>query len=58
MVTPISLAERLARFDDHWNPRIIADLHDHQVKLSEVRGVLLLIEPRDTRQTVHEYSRI
>ena len=38
MLTRISLAEKLGRFDDHWNPRIIADLNDSHVKLVKVRG--------------------
>ena len=38
MVTTIDLAEKLTRFDDHWNPRIIADLNDSQVKLAKVQG--------------------
>ena len=38
MITRINLAEKLARFDDHWNPRIIADLNDSHVKLAKVRG--------------------
>jgi mannose-6-phosphate isomerase-like protein (cupin superfamily) len=38
VVTRISLAEKLARFDDHWNPRIIADLNDTHVKLAKVQG--------------------
>jgi mannose-6-phosphate isomerase-like protein (cupin superfamily) len=38
VVTRINLAEKLARFDDHWNPRIIADLNDSHVKLAKVQG--------------------
>lgn len=38
MVTRINLAEKLSRFVDHWNPRIIADLNDSQVKLAKVQG--------------------
>ena len=38
MVTAINLAEKLGRFDDHWNPRIIADLNDSHVKLAKVQG--------------------
>ena len=38
MVTTINLAEKLARFDDRWNPRIIADLNDSHVKLAKVQG--------------------
>jgi mannose-6-phosphate isomerase-like protein (cupin superfamily) len=38
VVTRINLAEKLTRFDDHWNPRIIADLNDSHVKLVKVQG--------------------
>ncbi len=38
MVTTINLAQKLGRFDDHWNPRIIADLNDSHVKLAKVQG--------------------
>ena len=38
MTTRISLAEKLSQFTDHWHPRIIADVNDHQVKLAKVRG--------------------
>jgi mannose-6-phosphate isomerase-like protein (cupin superfamily) len=38
VVTRINLAEKLTRFADHWNPRIIADLNDSHVKLVKVRG--------------------
>ncbi|HEX6668515.1 MAG TPA: cupin domain-containing protein [Gemmatimonadales bacterium] len=38
MVTSIDLAEKLTRFDDLWNPRIVADLNDSHVKLAKVLG--------------------
>jgi mannose-6-phosphate isomerase-like protein (cupin superfamily) len=38
VVTTINLAQKLGRFDDHWNPRIIADLNDSHVKLAKVQG--------------------
>jgi mannose-6-phosphate isomerase-like protein (cupin superfamily) len=38
VVTRINLAEKLTRFDDHWNPRIVADLNDSHVKLVKVQG--------------------
>jgi mannose-6-phosphate isomerase-like protein (cupin superfamily) len=38
VVTRINLAEKLTRFDDRWNPRIIADLNDSHVKLVKVQG--------------------
>jgi mannose-6-phosphate isomerase-like protein (cupin superfamily) len=38
VVTRINLAEKLTRFDDRWNPRIVADLNDSHVKLVKVEG--------------------
>jgi mannose-6-phosphate isomerase-like protein (cupin superfamily) len=38
VVTKINLAEKLTRFDDRWNPRIIADFNDSDVKLVKVQG--------------------
>jgi mannose-6-phosphate isomerase-like protein (cupin superfamily) len=34
----VSLREKLALFDDAWNPRIVADLNGQQVKLVRFRG--------------------
>lgn len=34
----ISLAEKLSRFHDHWNPRIVAELNGQQVKLAKFQG--------------------
>lgn len=37
-IVPISLDEKLAAIDDHWNPRIVAELNGQHVKLAKVRG--------------------
>ncbi len=34
----INLAEKLALFSDHWNPRIVAELNGQHVKLVKFRG--------------------
>ena len=34
----INLEEKLSRFSDHWSPRIVGDLNDHEVKLVKIRG--------------------
>jgi mannose-6-phosphate isomerase-like protein (cupin superfamily) len=34
----INLADKLARFDDHWNPRVIAELNGQHVKLVKLLG--------------------
>ena len=38
MIEVVRLEEKLAAFDDHWHPRIVADLNDHHVKLAKVKG--------------------
>lgn len=34
----INLSEKLSRFEDHWSPKVIADLNDSHVKLAKVKG--------------------
>ncbi|MEP6571772.1 MAG: cupin domain-containing protein [Gemmatimonadota bacterium] len=34
----INLAEKLAKFSDHWNPRVIASLNGQDVKLVKFQG--------------------
>ena len=34
----INLAEKLARFSDHWSPKIVAALNGQHVKLVKFRG--------------------
>lgn len=38
MTTRIALDEKFARFADHWNPRVVADLNGQQVKLVKFQG--------------------
>ncbi len=34
----VNLAEKLAKFSDHWNPRLVATLDDYEIKLVKLRG--------------------
>ena len=36
--TVVNLTEKLAKFDDHWSPRIVAQLNDYHLKLVKVQG--------------------
>jgi len=38
MLEKINLTDKLARFADHWHPRIVADLNGQQVKLAKLQG--------------------
>ncbi len=35
---PINLVQKFSQFNDHWNPRIIAELNGQQVKLAKLKG--------------------
>ena len=35
---PINFQEKLARFSEHWSPKIIAQLNDYHFKIVKVRG--------------------
>ena len=35
---PINFADKLAKFDGHWSPRVIAEMNDYQFKLVKVLG--------------------
>lgn len=34
----INIEEKFGLFNDHWNPRIVAELNGQQVKLAKVKG--------------------
>ena len=37
----INLAEKLASFSDHWQPRIIAELNGQHVKIAKLEGAFV-----------------
>lgn len=38
MIEKINLAHKAALFQDHWKPRILAELNGQQVKLAKLQG--------------------
>lgn len=38
MVAVVRLEDKLASFEDHWHPRIVAEVNDSHVKLAKVQG--------------------
>jgi mannose-6-phosphate isomerase-like protein (cupin superfamily) len=38
MLHKINLKDKLSRFQDHWNPRIIAELNGQHIKLAKLSG--------------------
>jgi mannose-6-phosphate isomerase-like protein (cupin superfamily) len=35
---PVSLAQALASFSDHWSPRIVTAVNDYDVRIAKVHG--------------------
>ena len=44
----IHLADKLARFDQHWSPRVVAELNDYQFKLAKLEGEFVWHQHDDT----------
>ena len=43
---PINFQEKLAKFQEHWSPKVIAEMNDYQFKLVKVQGILFGISMR------------
>jgi mannose-6-phosphate isomerase-like protein (cupin superfamily) len=37
-MTKVNFQDKLARFDAHWSPKIVADINDYHVKVVKVQG--------------------
>ncbi|WP_395790981.1 cupin domain-containing protein [Aquimonas sp.] len=45
---PIKLDEKLARFSQHWSPRVVAEMNDYQFKLVKLAGEFVWHAHADT----------
>lgn len=43
----VNLAEKLALFSDHWNPRVVGELNGQHVKLAKFRGEFVWHDHKD-----------
>ena len=46
--TPINLQKKLAKFSDHWSPKIIAQMNDYHFKLVKFKGDFVWHSHEDT----------
>ena len=44
----VNLADKLSRFDEHWSPRIVAQLNDLHIKLAKLDGAFVWHHHDDT----------
>ena len=46
--TPINLAEKFAKFSEHWSPKIVARMNDDEFKLVKLQGEFVWHSHADT----------
>lgn len=44
----VNLAEKLARFSEHWSPKVVAEMNDYQFKLAKLKGEFVWHSHADT----------
>lgn len=44
----INLREKLSLFDEHWSPKVIAEMNDYQFKLVKIEGEFVWHDHPDT----------
>jgi len=44
----INIGDKLAKFSDHWSPRVIAEMNDYQFKLVKIQGDFVWHNHADT----------
>ncbi|MHC8388421.1 cupin domain-containing protein [Pseudomonas sp. MDT2-39-1] len=47
----LNFAEKIARIDSHWSPRVIAEMNDYQFKVVKLLGDFIWHEHLDTDET-------
>lgn len=47
----INFKEKLARFSEHWSPKIIAQMNDYHFKLAKIQGDFVWHSHADTDET-------
>ena len=47
----INFAQKLSLFNDHWQPRVIAEMNDYQFKIVRIEGEFIWHQHADTDET-------
>lgn len=48
---PINFQQKLALFDEHWQPKVIAEMNDYQFKIVKIEGNFVWHDHQDTDET-------
>ncbi len=54
----INIKEKLSRFKEYWNPKIVGELNDHKVQVVKLKGEFVIIphpieHKPEAREEVH-----
>jgi len=44
----INLVAKLAKFSEHWSPRVVAEMNDYQIKLVKLQGEFVWHDHKET----------
>jgi len=47
----INFNQKMAMFDEHWSPKVIAEMNDYQFKLAKLKGDFVFHAHDDTDET-------
>lgn len=47
----VNFAKKLSLFDEHWSPKVIAEMNDYQFKLVKLQGDFIWHDHLDTDET-------
>lgn len=51
MYQPINFAQKLALFNEHWQPKVIAEMNDYQFKIVKIQGDFIWHSHPETDET-------
>ena len=49
--SPVNFNEKLSKFDEQWQPKVIAEMNDYQFKIARVEGEFAWHKHPDTDET-------
>jgi len=47
----INLSEKLGLFNEHWEPKVVAEMNDYQFKVVKIKGDFVWHDHQDTDET-------
>lgn len=47
----INFSQKLGLFDEHWAPKVIAEMNDYQFKIVKIKGDFIWHDHKDTDET-------